>query len=249
MFRKLLLGTVALIAFTASAGAASIDLFAVTASTSTLTLSAVVPGGNQPLNNPCLICGTNQPAQPTGFGYNNFQAQGNINDYLMFSTATVGGSLGQDVVGTGYATGMLLNYLISQGDLNGTFSVGIDVNDTGKAQTLESFYFLNLTQHTVLASFSPGPGGVAVPATNNGTGFPDYTLSGFDINRGDIAFGDTVIFFARWSGANDGAESFFLVANPTIAAVPEASTWLMMIAGFLGVGGLAMKRKGQLRLA
>ena len=30
---------------------------------------------------------------------------------------------------------------------------------------------------------------------------------------------------------------------PTVAAVPETSTWIMMIAGFLGVGGLAMRRR------
>ena len=50
-----------------------------------------------------------------------------------------------------------------------------------------------------------------MPAPNNGTGFPDYLLTGFDIDRTDIALGDQVIFYARWSGANDGPESFFLV--------------------------------------
>jgi hypothetical protein len=39
------------------------------------------------------------------------------------------------------------------------------------------------------------------------------------------------------------------VAPLGVAAVPEASTWLMMILGFCGVGGLAMRKKGQLRLA
>jgi len=246
--RKLLLIGAALAALTAPASAAVIDTFAVTGSTSTLTLSAVVPGGNQPLNNPCLICGTNQPAQPTGFGYNNFDATGNVSDYLMFSTATVGGSLAQDTLGTGYAVGdgsILRAYLLAQAS-GTTFSVGIDVNQTNanSPQTLESFYFLNLTDRTVLASYSPGPGGTLLPATNNGTGFPDYTLSGFNIDRGDISFGDEVIFFARWSGANDGPESFFLVANP-VAAVPELSTWLMMIIGFAGVGTLAYRKRRQ----
>jgi len=247
---KALLAAAALLASVTLSPAATIDLFAVTGSTSTLTLSPVVPGGNQPLNNPCLICGTNQPAQPAGFGYNNFQAQGNISDYLMFSTATVGGSLSQDQLGTGYTVGdgsILRAFLLAQAS-GTTFSVGIDVNDTGVAQTLESFYFLNLTDMTVLASYSPGPGGTPLLAPNNGTGFPDYTLSGFDINRGDISLGDQVIFFARWSGANDGPESFFLVPTPQ-AAVPEASTWLMMIAGFLGVGGMAYRRRRNLRLA
>jgi len=242
--KKILMATALLALAAAPASAAVIDTFAVTDSTSTLTLSAVVPGGNQPLNNPCLICGTQQPQQPTGFGYNNFQAQGNISDYLMFSTATVGGSLAQDTLGTGYQVGdgsILRAYLLAQAS-GTTFSVGIDVNQTNVAQTLESFYFLNLTDRTVLASYSPGPGGTPLPAPNNGTGYPDYTLSGFNIDRGDISAGDEIIFFARWSGANDGPESFFLVANP-VAAVPELSTWFMMILGFAGCGLMAYRKR------
>jgi hypothetical protein len=240
--RKLILATTSLIALAAviPAKAATIDIFQTTGSTSQLDLTAVVPGGNQPKNNPCLICGTTQPAQPTGFGYNNFDATGNVNTYTMFSTATVGGSLGQDVLGTGYAVGdgsLLRTYLAAQAS-GTTFSVGIDVNDTNVAQTLEAFYFLNLTDKTILASYTTP---TALLAPNNGTGFPDYTLSGFDINRGDISLGDEVIFLARWSGANDGPESFFLVATPT-AAVPELSTWAMMIFGFFGVGFMAYRR-------
>jgi hypothetical protein len=228
-----------------SAQAAVVDTFAVTGSTSTLTLNAVVPGGNQPKNNPCLICGTNQPAQPAGFGYNNFDATGNVSDYLMFSTAQVGGSLGQDTLGTGYDVGagsILRLYLLSQLDFDGTFDVGIDVNQTNQPQTLESFYFLNLTKMTVLASFSPGPGGTPLPTANNGTGFPDYLLSGFDIDRGDISVGDKVIFFARWSGANDGPESFFLVPNVG-GAIPEPATWALMIMGFGGTGAMLRRRR------
>jgi len=235
----------ALLLFAAApAQAETIDLFAVTASTSTLTLSPVVPGGNQPLNNPCLICGTSQPQQPQNFGYNNFDATGNVSSYLMFSTATVGGSLGQDVLGTGYSvgSGAFLAALLG----NTSFAVGIDVNDTGVAQILESFYFLNLTQRTVLASFSPEPGGVPVLAPNNGTGFPDYTLTGFDINRGDIALGDQIIFFARWSGANDGHESFFLVAQPLAVPGPAAGAGIPgLIAACVGLVALVRRRRAR----
>jgi hypothetical protein len=34
-----------------------------------------------------------------------------------------------------------------------------------------------------------------------------------------------------------------------VAAVPEMSTWFMMILGFAGLGTLAMRRRGQLRVA
>ena len=40
-----------------------------------------------------------------------------------------------------------------------------------------------------------------------------------------------------------------VAAIPQIAAVPEASTWAMMIAGFLGVGGLAMRKRRREGLA
>jgi hypothetical protein len=49
-------------------------------------------------------------------------------------------------------------------------------------------------------------------------------------------------------GSIQDFEHFRIDVTPT-AAVPELSSWLMMIIGFAGLGGLAMRRKGQLRLA
>jgi len=206
----------------------------------TITLSPVVPGGNQPRNLPCIICGATQPQQPTGFGYNNFGNQGGPQGSTVsyFSTATVGGSLALDQLGTGYSAGdgSLLRQFIGT-DL--TFSVGLDVNDTGVAQTLESFWLLNLTDRRVIAVFSPEPGGVPVLAPNNGTGFPDYTLDGLRLTAADL--GDQIIFYARITGANDGPDSFFLIPDAN-AAVPEASTWLMILLGFLSIGLGAYRR-------
>jgi hypothetical protein len=212
-----------------------------------LSLTPTVPGGNQPRNIACIICGDNQPQQPAGFGYTDFKNSGNADNLIYFSTNVVGGgNPGFDTVGTAYDGSFLRAYLAANGDPNLTFSVGIDVNDTGKAQTLESFALLNLTQHTVLAQYSLfDTVGTPILSQNNGTGYPDYTLSGFNINLGtDIQAGDKLIFYARISGANDGPDSFFLVPTPT-AAVPELSTWLMMILGFVGVGGIATLKRRQ----
>jgi len=44
-------------------------------------------------------------------------------------------------------------------------------------------------------------------------------------------------------------EHFRIDVAPQVAAVPEASTWMMLIAGFAGVGLMARRRKSQLRLA
>jgi len=210
-----------------------------------LSLDAVVPSGNQPLNVQCIICGDHQPQQDATFGYTNFKNSGNLSDAIFFSTNVSGGANpGVDTVGVAYDGSFLRAYLLANGDLSLNFSVGIDVNDTGTAQTLEAFALLNLTQHTVLAQYSLlQPGGALIPSLNNGTGFPDYTLSGFNIDLGaDINAGDQLIFYARISGANDGPDSFFLipqqVPGPALGAgIPG------MIAGALGLWALVRRRR------
>jgi len=209
-----------------------------------LTIDAVVPGGNQPRNIPCLICGENQPQQLAGFGYNDFGNSGNQSTINAFSSGIVRDRLADDTIGTGYTIGagsVFLAALAGRTD----FAVGVDVNDTGTAQTLESFWFLNLTQHSVLAVLSPGPGGIAIPSLNNGTGFPDYTISGFDLSRGDILPGDQIIFFARISGANDGPDSFFINPNAQVAVPgPIAGAGIPGIAAAcLALFGLHRRRR------
>jgi len=211
----------------------------------TLTLQQTVPGGNQPLNTPCIICGDNQPQQQADFGYTNFKNSGNLSDAIFFSTnVTGGGNPGVDTVGLPYDGSFLRAFLAANGDPNLTFSIGIDVNDTGTPQTLEAFALLNLTQHTVLAQYSLlQPGGALIPSQNNGTGFPDYTLSGFDINLGtDIQAGDQLIFYARISGANDGPDSFFLV--PQVVPGPVAGAGLPgLLAAAISLWGLVRYRR------
>ena len=211
----------------------------------TLTLNATVPGGNQPLNIQCIICGDNQPQQALDFGYTNFKNSGNLSDAIFFSTnVSGGGNPGVDTVGLPYDGSFLRAFLLANGDPNLTFSIGIDVNDTGTPQTLESFALLNLTQHTVLAQYSLfQPGGTLIPSQNNGTGFPDYTLSGFDIQLGvDIQAGDQLIFYARISGANDGPDSFFLIPQQVPGPIVGAG-----IPGLIAACGmmlaLARRRK------
>jgi hypothetical protein len=251
--RKLLLATTALIALAAATPASADIVLGGQTWTSTgtnLSLTPTVPDGNQPRNIQCIICGDNQPQQATDFGYTNFKNTGSADSLVYFSTnVSGGGNAGFDTVGTPYDGSFLRAYLAANGDPNLTFSVGIDVNDTGTAQILESFALLNLTQHTVLAQYSLfEPGGTPILSQNNGTGFPDYTLSGFNINLGtDILAGDKLIFYARISGANDGPDSFFLIPTPT-AAVPELSTWAMMILGFFGVGAMGMRQRHKFRL-
>lgn len=189
-----------------------------------LQLENIVPGGNQPQNAPCLICGANQPNQPAGFGYNDFSNAGNLATITAFSDQGNGGrnTLADnvfDALNGGYQIGngsLFLAFLLANnppGSLG--FSIGVDVNDSNKAQTLDSFFMLDLTSKTVLASFTGGTEG-NVPSINNGTGFPDYLLTGFSL--AGITPGDTILFAARMHGLNDGPDSFFL--EPAPAAVP-----------------------------
>jgi hypothetical protein len=213
-----------------------------------LTLSPAIPGGNQPLNIQCVICGDHQPQQSSTFGYTNYQNSGNLSNALFFSTNVSGGANpGVDTVGIPYDGSFLRAYLLATGDTSLTFSIGVDVNDTGGAngtQVLESFYLLNLTQHTVLAAFSPGPGGTPIPSQNNGTGFPDYTLTGFDINIGsDIQAGDQLIFFARISNQTDGPDSFFLIPTQNAVPGPLAGAGIPGLLAAFGVGGFMWRRR------
>jgi hypothetical protein len=212
-----------------------------------LTLTPVVPGGNQPQNIQCVICGDNQPQQDATFGYTNFKNSGNVSSEAFFSTnVSGGGNPGLNTIGTPYDGSFLRAFLLAGGDPNLTFSIGVDVNDTNKAQTLMSFYLLNFTTKTVLAAFD-GP--VDVPSQNNGTGFPDYTLSGFNINIGtDIHAGDQLIFFARLDNANDGPDSFFLIPTPVPGPLVGAGLPGMIAAcgGLFGLNFWRRRRNGTL---
>jgi len=246
--RRLLLACTALIAF-AAATPASADIVTLggqawTIGGTELTLGGA-PSGNQVQNTPCIICGANQPNQTNlalGFGYTDFGNTGNQSTLAYFSSGNLRDLLlGQDTISAVNYSGAQLLSVLTALNSGSTFSIGVDMNDTRVAQTLESFFFLDLTTHTILAAFSPNPlDGTLLPSTQNGTGFPDYTLNGLTTSMIDPTH--QYAFFARISGANDGPDSFFLVPGVQ-AAVPELSTWFMMIIGFAGVGLVGMRRK------
>ena len=203
----------------------------------TLTLSNAVPAGNQVKNLPCIICGENQPLQPAGFGYNDFGNTGNASNLPFFSSGVVDKTLGPDTLGAINYGGAFLQAF----DPALTFSIGIDVNMANgqPRQTLESFFFLDVTDKTVLAAFiNRSDGNLFAP--NNGTGFPDMTLTGLSL--AGINPDHEFAFFARISGATDGPDSFFFqqaaVPGPVVGAgIPG------MIAACGGLFGLNFWRR------
>jgi hypothetical protein len=217
-----------------------------TTNSGSLSLSATVPGGNQPQNVPCVICGASQPQQPANFGYNDYSNAGNLSSITAFSDQGNGArnTLADNTFATGYQVGAgspFLLYLLSQGDTSLGFSIGVDINSTNQAETLNAFYFLDLTTHTVLASFTGGTTG-NVPDINNGTGFPDYTIAGSLLNLNDVSLGDTVLFVALMSGLNDGPDSFFIEPALT-AATPLPASLALFGAGLVGLAGLLRRKR------
>jgi len=116
--------------------------------------------------------------------------------------------------------------------LKGTGDVFFRVSAVDANGNVETFNFTNLA------------GGVA------GLGGGGYDLgngsrqNGFDFSVGNGEVITDIDLFLGATGMINDFEHFRIDAAPIpTAAVPEASTWVMMIAGFLGVGGLAMRKR------
>ena len=223
--RKLALLPAAVAMTFAWAGAAS----AATA----LTLTGPILGntvGPQSESNPCIIAGTHC-SQPATFGYNNFTQTGNITAYDMWST-TPTAQVDDGVQGNPYTVGQLT------GVAGSSFVVAIDVNTTSEAgETLQLFEVWDTTTNTLLYNYL-GPTNIAGIA-NNGNGYGDWTLG--TISLAGLNSTDGILFHAIWTGASDGAESFFIVGTP---AIPEPETYAMMLAG-LGLLGFVARRRRQ----
>jgi hypothetical protein len=211
-----------------------------------LVISNTPPPGNQPENAPCIICGTGQPLKNPSIGFNNFQQGGSIANYSVFSTNAgaggQGGQLADDTVGLPY-DGALLRALAAA-NLSATFSIGIDVNTAQHGETLQRFLILDVGNNTILADFNPVGGYLIGNPINNGSGFPDFFLSGFNLERGDINDNSQIMFFARITGASDGAESFFLVPAVTAVPGPIAGAGIPgLMAALFGLIALNRRRK------
>jgi len=191
-----------------------------------LGFSVAQPPGNQPQNNPCIICGANQPNQTNtalNFGYTDYGNQGNLTQEAFFSSGNMRdtGLLPDTISLVNYSGSQLKAVVAAVNALAGNagstgFSIGIDVNDTNKPQTLESFFLLDLSSQKVIYSFLPGLlDDISLLAAANGTGFPDFQLTG--LNTDALIDGHQYAFYSRMTNINDGPDSFFITSA---AAVP-----------------------------
>jgi PEP-CTERM motif len=104
-----------------------------------------------------------------------------------------------------------------------------------------------------------GPGEITTLAVTIGSQTTDFTITSDNSGVFDKSFALTTINYVATSGntaisfietaTNDGGNNDALIdgvsfQGPAIAgAVPEPSTWAMMILGFCGVGFMAYRRK------
>ena len=231
----------------AVAGAIASVALSASAATS-LTLTGPINGnavGPQSASAPCVIAGTNCQ-NPAGFGFNNFTPN-NDPSYDRYSNNDTTPPQNQDpgpsTKGTPYTVSQLTTLFSG-----GSFDIAIDVNTTSaNGETLNLFQVL--INDVVQYFYDPGvvgdftDGTKIAPVANNGNGYADWLLQ--TVSLAGLNANDTVLFRAIWSGASDGAESFFLVASgsspPT--GLPEPATLGLVGLALMGLGVSRRSRK------
>jgi hypothetical protein len=104
--------------------------------------------------------------------------------------------------------------------------------------------------------FTPAPSGTDAGQFSDGTGVNGLAFAGVTVGSYDefsqtfATTPGTTYFYSfnvlSFAGNPDG---FFVSVTDATAAVPEPSTWAMMIFGFFGVGFMAYRKKSTLRFA
>ena len=141
---------------------------------------------------------------------------------------------GQDIKITG-ATDIGIQVFLAGGALTGTTKDIFSLSGTG---TITMVVNAVKADGTVEMFNLPVSGQAGTPFTIDGSqNFFELNASNGEVVTGleIIDTGGTITDFEHYR--IDAA------AIPAVAAVPEASTWMMMIAGFFGIGGIAMAKR------
>ena len=175
----------------------------------------------QTQNSPCVI-GDPSCNNPSGF-----------TSTTLAPSATVGGTytnIGSPIYTVGQIRGVVGN----------TFGVGIDVNTTTSPAATEILDSFSLVINGVTEFLFTGP--TTLLSNNNGNGYSDALLSGFNLSA--FAAAATAQFFLTYHNATDGREEFFLVSSQTPGtSVPAPAALFLLGAGLVGLG--AMRRRQQ----
>lgn len=195
---------------------------------SNLTLSPEPsPGIQQNDQGPCVIgdpsCNSNPVIQP---GFEIFPAGGNVGDYT-------------DIFSPEYSIGDFRSIA------GNSFSIGIDINQQGNGNSAHSLTaFVALVDGVQEFAYFCDPQSQSGSCdlaliNNNGNGFSDWFLSGFDLS--DFTDSQTLQFGVDMLDVDAGRDQFFVIAGPD-TEVPEPG-----LLGLLGLGliGLGVSRRRQ----
>jgi hypothetical protein len=200
----------------AAIAALIISFGAASANAAALSLTLDPSVAYQQLNNsPCVI-GDSSCHNPAGFG-----------------STTVSNGATQTNIGSPVYTVQQIRDIAGN-----TFQVGIDVNTTTQPIATEVLDSFSLAINGTTQFLYTGP--TQLHTNNNGNGWSDALLSGFDLSS--FLGTSTAQFFATYHDATDGREEFFLVSgNTPSTGVPEPGALALLGLGL--VGALFMTRQ------
>jgi hypothetical protein len=197
--------------------ALAVALYAGSAQAAPLTLDiSGSPSYQQTANSPCVI-GDPSCNNPSGFSR------------TVLDPSSPSNSTYTNILSPMYSVGQIRDIAGNQ------FFVGIDVNTTQSPMATEWLDSFELLISGVSAFIFNTPTQLA--NNNNGNGWSDALLSGFDISS--YMANQGAQFRLTYHGATDGREQFFLVQGnnaPPPTGVPEPFSLLLLGAGLAGLG-------------
>lgn len=209
------------------------------AATSILPANALIVGIAEPSSGNCLPFGCTfwLPTYQQVYGASAFSGPMTITDLTFYHT--------QDAHGGGISDG-IFNISLSTTSatvdgLNSTLSANLGLDNTlvfsGSLSSSLSGGLLRIVLSTPF-SYDPNVGNLLLDVTGSGQSDSPLGYMYFDMNSG--------IDDQMSRGFTGGTDSVGLVTGFNVSAVPEPSTWAMLILGFAGVGWMAYRRRNRL---